>query len=58
VREGNPRLMRLGELEILEKVATSGKLNVVLGDKGGLRQDFPIGQNAGTVPGHRRRCAS
>jgi len=32
--EGSPTLMRLRELEILEKVATSGKLNVVLGEKG------------------------
>jgi regulator of protease activity HflC (stomatin/prohibitin superfamily) len=34
VLEGNPTLMRLRELEVLEKVAASGKLNVVLGDKG------------------------
>ncbi|MCR4414678.1 MAG: slipin family protein, partial [Thermoguttaceae bacterium] len=32
--EGNPTLMRLRELEVLEKVAASGKLNVVLGEKG------------------------
>ena len=32
--EGSPTLMRLRELEVLEKVATSGKLNVVLGEKG------------------------
>lgn len=32
--EGNPTLMRLRELEVLEKVASSSKLNVVLGDKG------------------------
>ena len=32
--EGNPTLMRLRELEILEKVATNSKLNVVLGEKG------------------------
>ena len=32
--EGSPTLMRLKELEVLEKVATSGKLNVVLGEKG------------------------
>jgi regulator of protease activity HflC (stomatin/prohibitin superfamily) len=30
----HPTLMRLRELEVLEKVATSAKLNVVLGDKG------------------------
>ncbi|MBX7166833.1 MAG: slipin family protein [Pirellulales bacterium] len=30
----NPTLMRLRELEVLEKVATSAKLNVVLGEKG------------------------
>ena len=30
----NPTLMRLRELEVLEKVAASSKLNVVLGDKG------------------------
>ena len=32
--EGNPTLMRLRELEVLEKVASGGKLNVVLGEKG------------------------
>ena len=32
--EGNPTLMRLRELEVLEKVASSSKLNVVLGEKG------------------------
>jgi regulator of protease activity HflC (stomatin/prohibitin superfamily) len=30
----NPALMRLRELEALEKVAASGKLNVVIGEKG------------------------
>ena len=30
----NPTLMRLPEVEVLEKVATSGKLSVVLGEKG------------------------
>jgi regulator of protease activity HflC (stomatin/prohibitin superfamily) len=30
----NPTLMRLRELEVLEKIATDGKLNVVLGEKG------------------------
>ena len=30
----NPTLMRLRELEVLEKVATCGKLSVVLGEKG------------------------
>lgn len=30
----NPTLMRLRELEILEKIAMNGKLNVVLGEKG------------------------
>ena len=30
----NPTLMRLRELEVLEKVATTGNLNVVLGEKG------------------------
>jgi hypothetical protein len=30
----NPTLMWLRELEILEKVAASSKLNVVLGEKG------------------------
>ncbi|MEQ9379291.1 MAG: slipin family protein, partial [Pirellulales bacterium] len=30
----NPTLMRLRELEVLEKVASTGKLNVVLGEKG------------------------
>ena len=32
--EGNATLMRLRELEVLEKVAAGGKLNVVLGEKG------------------------
>lgn len=32
--EGNPTLMRLRELEALEKVARSAKLSVVLGDRG------------------------
>jgi regulator of protease activity HflC (stomatin/prohibitin superfamily) len=32
--EGNPTLMRLRELEVLEKVAAGGKLNVSLGEKG------------------------
>ncbi|NLE38111.1 MAG: slipin family protein [Pirellulaceae bacterium] len=32
--EGNPTLMRLRELEVLEKVAVHSKLNVVLGEKG------------------------
>ena len=30
----NPTLMRLRELEVLEKVAANSKLNIVLGDKG------------------------
>jgi regulator of protease activity HflC (stomatin/prohibitin superfamily) len=32
--EGNPTLMRLRELEVLEKIASAGKLNIVLGEKG------------------------
>jgi regulator of protease activity HflC (stomatin/prohibitin superfamily) len=32
--QDNPMLMRLRELEVLEKVAATSKLNVVLGDKG------------------------
>ena len=32
--QDNPTLMRLRELEVLEKVATHSKLNVVLGEKG------------------------
>jgi hypothetical protein len=32
--ESSPTLMRLRELEVLEKVAAGGKLNVVLGEKG------------------------
>ncbi len=32
--DGSPTLMRLRELEVLEKIAGSGKLNVVLGEKG------------------------
>lgn len=34
VLENNPTLMRLRELEVLEKIAGQGKLNVVVGDKG------------------------
>jgi len=30
----SPTLMRLRELEVLEKIAASGKLNIVMGDKG------------------------
>jgi hypothetical protein len=30
----NPTLMRLRELEVLEKVASAGKISVVLGEKG------------------------
>ena len=30
----SPVLMRLRELEVLEKIAANGKLNIVLGDKG------------------------
>lgn len=30
----NPMLMRLRELEVLEKIAAAGKLNIVLGEKG------------------------
>ena len=30
----NPTLMRLRELEVLEKIASASKLNVVLGEKG------------------------
>jgi regulator of protease activity HflC (stomatin/prohibitin superfamily) len=32
--ETNPTLMRLRELEVLERIASAGKLNVVLGEKG------------------------
>ena len=32
--EGNPTLMRLRELEVLEKVAAAGRLKIVLGEKG------------------------
>jgi hypothetical protein len=32
--ETSPTLMRLRELEVLEKIASAGKLNVVLGEKG------------------------
>ena len=34
VLENNPVLMRLRELEVLEKISTNSKLNVVLGEKG------------------------
>jgi regulator of protease activity HflC (stomatin/prohibitin superfamily) len=30
----NPTLMRLRELEVLEKIASTGNLNVILGEKG------------------------
>lgn len=30
----NPTLMRLRELEVLEKIASAGKMNIMLGDKG------------------------
>ena len=30
----SPTLMRLRELEVLEKIASNGKLNIILGDKG------------------------
>ncbi len=29
----NPTLMRLRELEVLEKIASAGKMNIVLGEK-------------------------
>lgn len=32
--QDNPTLMRLRELEVLEKIASTGKLNIVLGEKG------------------------
>jgi hypothetical protein len=32
--EDNPTLMRMRELDLLEKIAGSAKLNVVLGEKG------------------------
>ena len=32
--ESNPTLMRIRELEVLEKIASANKLNVVLGEKG------------------------
>ena len=32
--EASPTLMRLRELEVLEKIASAGKLNIVLGEKG------------------------
>jgi regulator of protease activity HflC (stomatin/prohibitin superfamily) len=34
ILEGNPTLMRLRELEVIEKIAESGKLNLVIGEKG------------------------
>jgi hypothetical protein len=34
VLENNPTLMRLRELEVLEKIAPAAKLNVLLGEKG------------------------
>ena len=32
--EGSPTLMRLRELEVLEKIASAGRLNIGLGEKG------------------------
>ena len=32
--EGNPALMRMRELEVLERIASSSKMNIVLGEKG------------------------
>ena len=32
--EASPTLMRLRELEVLEKIASAGKLNIVLDEKG------------------------
>jgi regulator of protease activity HflC (stomatin/prohibitin superfamily) len=32
--ENNPTLMRLRELEVLEKIASAGNLNIVLGEQG------------------------
>lgn len=34
ILEDNPTLMRLRELEVLERVAAKAKLSVVLGDRG------------------------
>jgi regulator of protease activity HflC (stomatin/prohibitin superfamily) len=34
ILEGNPTLMRLKELEVLESIAGNGKLEVILGEKG------------------------
>ena len=34
ILESNPTLMRLRELEVLEKVTDKANLNVILGDKG------------------------
>ena len=34
ILEGNPTLMKLKELEVLENIAGSGKLEVILGEKG------------------------
>jgi DNA transposition AAA+ family ATPase len=34
--EGNPVLMKLRELEVLEKIAEKSNLTVVLGESGGL----------------------
>lgn len=36
--ENNPALMRLRELEVIEKVATNSKLNIVTGEKGITQQ--------------------
>jgi len=32
--DNNPALMRMKELEVLEKIAASGQLNVILGEQG------------------------
>ena len=46
VLDGSPTLMRLRELEVLEKIATTSKLNVVLGEKG-LRERVFTGEKSG-----------
>lgn len=38
--DSNPTLMRLRELEVIEKVAQSTNLQVVLGDKAGLSEQL------------------
>jgi regulator of protease activity HflC (stomatin/prohibitin superfamily) len=57
--QDNPTLMRLRELEVLEKVAASAKLNVILGDKGltGAASQCVVTPSAAPSRSRRSFCA-